>query len=107
MLEHVYEWCCKLSKNYSKSNIVHFRPSTMQRSNYNFTCDSNDINYVDSYKYLGIWFNEHITWCKAVRDLSKSPSRAPGFITAKYYACGGMTYKVFTKLYESKVQPIL
>ena len=86
---------------------MHFRPSTMQRSDYNFTCGLNNISYVDSYKYLGIWFNEHVTWCKAIRELSKSASRAFGYITAKFYACGGMTYKVFSKLYESLVQPIL
>lgn len=53
---------------------MHFKPSTMQRSDYNFTIVLNNISYVDFCKYLGIWFNEHVTWCKAIRELSKSAS---------------------------------
>ncbi|VDI24173.1 Hypothetical predicted protein [Mytilus galloprovincialis] len=54
-----------------------------------------------------IWFSEHVTWNKAVKELSKSASRALSCLTVKFYAYGGMTYQVFTKLYESLVQPIL
>ena len=43
----------------------------------------------------------------AVKELSKSASRALGLLTSKFYSAGGMTYEVFTKLYESLVQPIL
>ncbi|VDH94851.1 Hypothetical predicted protein [Mytilus galloprovincialis] len=54
-----------------------------------------------------IWFSEHVTWNKTVKELSKSASRALSCLTVKFYAYGGMTYQVFTKLYESLVQPIL
>ncbi|XP_071151604.1 uncharacterized protein [Mytilus edulis] len=90
-----------------KSNVIHFRPSSVERSTFNFFCGSHSLVYVDSYKYLGIWFSEHVTWNKAVKELSKSASRALSCLTVKFYAYGGMTYQVFTKLYESLVQPIL
>ncbi|XP_033750928.1 uncharacterized protein LOC117335116 [Pecten maximus] len=43
----------------------------------------------------------------AVQELSKSASRALGLLISKFYRAGGMTYSVFTKLYESLVQPVL
>ena len=109
MLDCVNAWCHKwrLSINCSKSNVIHFRPSSVERSTFNFFCGSHSLVYVDSYKYLGIWFSEHVTWNKAVKELSKSASRALSCLTVKFYAYGGMTYQVFTKLYESLVQPIL
>ena len=48
-----------------------------------------------------------VTWNKAVRELYKSASRASGCLKTKFYACGDMNYKVFTKLDECLVQPIL
>ena len=44
---------------------------------------------------------------KAVRELAKSASRALGALYRKFVSCGGMTYSVFIKLYESTVEPIL
>ena len=92
MLNCVNEWCNKwrLSINCSKSNILHFRPSSIERSTFSFNCGDYNISYVDSYKYLGIWFSEHVIWDKAVRELSKSACRALGCLTTKFYACGGM-----------------
>jgi hypothetical protein len=44
---------------------------------------------------------------KAVRELAKSASRALGALYGKFVSCGGMTYSVFIKLYQSTVEPIL
>lgn len=44
---------------------------------------------------------------KAVRELAKSASRALGALYGKFVSCGGMSYSVFIKLYESTVEPIL
>ena len=99
MLNCVNEWCNKWSLSIicSKSNILYFRPSSIERSTFSFNCGDYNISYVDSYKYLGIWFSEHVTWDKADRELSKSASRALECLTTRFYACGGMNYKVFTK----------
>ena len=109
MLNCVNNWCFKwrLSINCDKSNIVHFRSNSIERSSFQFNCGDYVITYTDSYKYLGLWFDEHLSWDKAIRELSKSASRALGCLTTKFYVCGGMNYHVFTKLYESLVQPIL
>ena len=44
---------------------------------------------------------------KAVKELAHSASRALGVLKSKFFAAGGMDFKVFTKLYDSLVQPIL
>jgi hypothetical protein len=109
MLDVVTSWCSewKLHINASKTQIVHFRNPSVQRSNFIFTCSNSNIEYVESYKYLGLWFDEHMNMNKAVRELAKSASRALGALYGKFVSCGGMTYSVFIKLYESTVEPIL
>jgi hypothetical protein len=39
--------------------------------------------------------------------LAKSASPALGALYGTFVSCGGMTYSVFIKLYESTVEPIL
>ena len=39
--------------------------------------------------------------------MAKSASHALGALYGKFVSCGGMTYSVFIKLYESTVEPIL
>ena len=44
---------------------------------------------------------------KAVKELSMSASRALGALFEKFISAGGMTWKVYNKLYTSMVEPIL
>jgi hypothetical protein len=68
---------------------------------------SSNNEYVESYKHLGLWFDEHMHMNKAVIELAKSASRALGALYGKFVSCGGITYSVFTKMYESTVESIL
>ncbi|XP_069119042.1 uncharacterized protein [Argopecten irradians] len=61
----------------------------------------------DKYKHLGIWFDQHLAWNFAIKELAKSASRALGVVISKLIACGGMPYTVYTRLFESLVQPIM
>jgi len=54
-----------------------------------------------------LWLNEHLDFKFTVNELAKSASRAFGVLCSKYFNSGGFTYAIFTKLYESLVQPIL
>ncbi|VDH98699.1 Hypothetical predicted protein [Mytilus galloprovincialis] len=102
MLDVVSDWCSqwKLDVNQSKSNVVHFRNPSIDRSNFNFTCSRQNIAYATSYKYVGMWLDEHLTFDKAVRELSKSASRALGALYGKFISAGGMTHSVYSKLYS-------
>ena len=109
MLDVVSDWCSqwKLDVNPSKSNVVHFRNPSIDRSNFNFTCSRQNIAYATSYKYLGMWLDEHLTFDKAVRELSKSASRALGALYGKFISAGGMAHSVYSKLYSTMVEPVL
>ncbi|VDI36321.1 Hypothetical predicted protein [Mytilus galloprovincialis] len=109
MLDIVSDWCTtwKLSINVNKTKVVHFRPQSFDRSEFNFKCMENNIDYCDSYKYLGVWMDEHLTFTKNSKELAKAASRALGSLMTKVVLAGGMTHKVYTKLYTATVEPIL
>jgi len=109
MLNAVSEWCStwKLSINVNKTKIIHFRPQSIRKSEVIFQCSDYIIEYCDSYKYLGVWMNEHLNFSKHTKELAKAASRALGSLMSKMVDTGGLTYNVYTKLYSSTVEPIL
>ena len=109
MFDTLNNWCKKwrLTVNPEKSKVIHFRTSAVPQSTFTFKCGAKEIEYVSSYKYLGLWFNEHLDMTKTVKELSKSASRALSALYLKSLRAGGMTLNVFKKLYESLVEPVL
>ncbi|VDI71128.1 Hypothetical predicted protein [Mytilus galloprovincialis] len=109
MLNVVNNWCSKwrLSLNFEKTKIIHFRCPAAPRSNFNFLFGDTTIDYCSKYRYLGLWLDEHLNWKYTVREIRKSASRALSALYTKFISCGGMDYDIFTKLYESLVQPVL
>ena len=109
MLNKLNDWCSRwrLSINCEKTKIVHFRPTSIVRCNKNFSCGQLDIEQIEKYKYLGLWFEEHLDLKFATSELAKSASRALSALYAKFKCAGGMSYDVYTKLYTSLVEPIL
>ena len=86
MLNVVTE-CChrwKLSVNPAKTRFVHFRPQSFARSDANLTWSGSDNEFRDSYKYLGVLFDEHLTMTTAATELAKSASRALGVLFGKH-----------------------
>ena len=61
----------------------------------------------DGHVYLGLVFNEFHDLAQTAKSVAASASRALGLIISKFYANGGMPYKVFTKVYESLVAPVI
>lgn len=109
MLRAVHLWSgkWKLSVNQDKTKVIHFRLPSVQRSDHRFTCGDLDIAYDNKYRYLGLWLDEHLNFKFSVDELCKSASRALGALYSKYVRAGGMTYKVFNKLYKSVIEPVL
>ena len=56
LLNLVYNWCLtwRLKVNTDKTNIVHFRPTRQQKTNYDFKYGEHVITMTHEYKYLGI-----------------------------------------------------
>ena len=109
MLNVVESWSkrWRLLINPDKSKIVHYRPKSQPRSRYQFTCGTHELEYTKSYKYLGMWLDEHMEMKETVKVLAASASRALGVLMGKFYDAGGMSYSVYTSLYKSLVLPIM
>ena len=65
MLGVVDNWCSrwKMCINMTKSKVIHFRPKGINRCIQQLTIGKDLIEYVNVYKYLGVYFNEkHDRW---------------------------------------------
>lgn len=109
MLDAVGEWCkrWRLIVNKEKTKILHFRTSTKHRSNFNFKCGTVELDFSTNYRYLGLWLNESMDFKYTVNELCKSASRAFGALYSKFISASGMSYDVYTRLYESLVEPVM
>ena len=69
MMNIVSEWCddWKLTINDEKTKVVHFSPQSREISRCKFTCGGQSIQFTDSYRYLGVWLDEHITFHHSIR----------------------------------------
>ena len=68
LLDTFYDWCkrWKMEVHCDKTKIMHFSPKAESRSSYVFKCGPRVLLYENSYKYLGIWLDEHLDYKKAV-----------------------------------------
>ena len=109
MLNELHNWCSvnSMTINCTKSNIVHFRPLSIAKSNFIFTCGENILLYTDKYVYLGLTLTDHLDYNVTAKIVAQSAGRALGLLIAKYKSLGGMPYNVFTKLFDSLVWSVV
>ena len=95
--------------NDSKSNIIHFRSPSLEKSCFSFTCGDVNLNLktVDRYVYLGLLLTEYLDFDLTAKYVAQSASRALGLLISKCKLAGGFPYNVFTKLYDSVVSPVI
>ena len=101
----IREW--RLRVNLRKTKIVHFRPKRKGRTRFEFKYNDSVIEIIDSYKYLGVYLDEHLDYNKCVSGLADSAGRALSGILSKITALRDCGYKTYTKLFDSGVVPIL
>jgi hypothetical protein len=111
MLNELHEWTQEfdMSVNNAKTKVVHFRrgPST-PRTEAVFRLGENVvIETVDRYRYLGLVLTEFMDLNITVKYVALAAQRALGVLVAKSKSQGGLPYPVFTKLYDTFVQPII
>ena len=70
--------------NTDETNVVHFRPTRYQKTNFNFTYGEHVINMATEYKYLGIIVDEHLEFDSCISALASAASRALGAIISKF-----------------------
>lgn len=109
MLDILNRWCIdnRMSVNPTKSQIVHFRPRSVPRTDYKFTCGVQDLQVVDRYVYLGLTLTEFLDFGITAKMVSQSASRALGLLIAKFKIMGGMPFDVYSKLYDTMVWPVI
>ena len=108
-LNALNDWCKKwrLELNGSKTSIMIYRNKGTELPTHQFNCGNLNLDYVEEYKYLGLYLNSHMCWSRTVNYLAKSASKALGVLIAKDKAFGGMDYGTYTHLYNTCVRPIL
>ena len=109
MLDCVYNWCKKwqMSVNLDKTKIVSFRKRDQIRMNRVFKYGDNCVDYVSCYKYLGIYFDEHLSFEDHADKISSAGSRALGAIICKLKTGECVSYESYSKCVHSCVFPIL
>ena len=108
MLDHVSNWCNKwrLRVNYTKSAVIHFRNKGKRRSEYAFHIGNKTIDYVRSYKYLGVVLYDNMDFNATVETLFNSGGRALGSMISKIHRFKDVGFETYTKLYYSCVVPV-
>ena len=109
ILDTIYSWSRKnlIKFNEKKSNVIHFRKSNTDRSEFNFKLGQSTLSTVDQYKYLGIILNEFLDYNVTVKTLANAANRALGAVINKYQTINGFGYYTYTSLFKSGICPIL
>ncbi len=111
LLTVTYNWCNKwrFMINPSKSNVVHYRNPPKVQTNFIFTLGAGgpQIQITDSYKYLGVFLDQYLTFQKTTDVLSNAAGRALGGMINKYKSMGEMGYRTYSKLFDSLVCPVM
>ena len=108
MLKTLDSWCKRwgLFVNENKTKVIHFRKKNKRQTKFNFKCGEKSISICDKYKYLGLWFNEHLELQYTASQVAASAQRSLGLLIANS-KCNDFSFDCFTKLYNSLVQPII
>ena len=109
LLNTLHEWSSTnlMTINCKKSNVVHFRPSSVRQTPVVFKCGNEIVSLTDKYIYLGLHLSEHLDFNLMARFVAQSAGRALGLLIVKYKHIGGLPYSAYTKLFDSMVWPVI
>ena len=109
MLKHLNCWCIQwsLSINILKSSIVHFRPKSTPKSQFNFVCGTQQLCTVKKYTYLGVTLDEHLSFLSCIESLLLSGNRALSSLINRYNVYRNFTYDIYVQLYDCSVIPTM
>ena len=109
MLNTLHEWCIKwrLFNDQEKRKKYTSKTCSCPKTQLDFQCAELALEKESTYKYLGLWFHEHLDMKFAVIELTKLASCAHSALYMKISNVGGMDFDVFCKLYECLIEPML
>ena len=108
MINHINTWCTKwrMSINTDKTQIMHFRRPKSNVTIEKFHFGDAILDIVPTYKYLGVVFDEHMTFEYNAATLANSALRALGEIRTKLKNHKEFGYNSFNTLFRSCVLSI-
>ena len=109
LINITYQWCSKwkTNVNITKSNVVHYQKANGTRTNFKFTYGNETLDTVSKYKYLGCFLSESLDFTVTAESLASAAGRALGGLITKFRHHNGLSFKVFAKLYNMCVIPIM
>ena len=111
LIKVVEEWCgrWRMNLNIAKTKILHFRKKSKNktRSDHCFTFNSEVIEYVEQYKYLGLVLTEHLDWGKAIEEIHTKANRALALLNHRARSCGGLHFNTYSMLFNQLVHSIV
>ena len=108
MLNFIKQWCNKwrMAINADKTQVVHFRRQQTLKTSYVFLFGDSPLKTVSFYKYLGVLFDEFLSFDNNANLLADSAGRALGAIRSKLKHIKQSGYKTFDTLFTSGVLSI-
>ena len=109
LLNELTTWCLAngLNINQKKSDVVHFHPSSVSQTIFNFKIGEICLETVSQYIYLGILLTEHLDYNKMAKHVAKAANRALGLVIAKSKSMGGLPFGSFIRLFDSMVWSVV
>lgn len=109
LLDCIHKWCSqwRLKINPNKTNIVHFRKQSQEKTRFNFNIGGTQLEIKESYKYLGCILSETLDFTVTATALADSAGRALGSLINKYRMSDGLPFSVYEKLYYCCIVPIM
>ena len=76
LLDKLNSWCnkWKMVINHKKTQVIHFRPPSVAKTQTNFTCGNANIETVEKYRYLGLVFNEFMDMSVMAKVVAQAAS---------------------------------
>jgi len=107
-LNDFYQYCMewKLKINPNKTTVIVFGTNKREIRNFNFTIAGNNIEIVDSYKYLGVYFSSNGSFYKARSHLVSQAWKAMYLLYKRIYNLH-LPFDLQLKLFDHTMSPIL
>eukprot|EP00916_Digyalum_oweni_P000498 GHVL01000911.1.p1 GENE.GHVL01000911.1~~GHVL01000911.1.p1 ORF type:complete len:163 (+),score=0.01 GHVL01000911.1:326-814(+) len=96
-----------MAVNLDMTKVIVFRKGGFLAANEAWKYGNEDIEVVNSYKYLGLNFTTKLSLTQMVSDLASKAKIRTGQILRCLWRLGNIPRSVFFKIYDAQVLPIL